>query len=139
MQGLFVAEGEKLVREAPAGSVVQVIVSKSFAEEHPDADGWFPGSRPEIGIVEDGRYASLSDTRSPQGIMALVRQTSFSAEEILGPMNPLILVLENLQDPGNAGTIIRTAEAAGVGAIFLTEGSVDVYSPKTTRATMGSV
>ena len=139
MQGLFVAEGEKLVREAPEGSVVQVIVSRSFAEEHPDADGWFAGGNPEIGVVEDGRYASLSDTRSPQGIMALVRQVPFRIEDAIGGVNPFILLLENLQDPGNAGTIIRTAEAAGVDAVFLTEGSVDIYSPKTTRSTMGSI
>ncbi len=138
-QGLFVAEGEKLVREAPEGSVVQVIVSKSFAAEHPDADEWFGRTVPDIGVTEDGRFASLSDTRSPQGILAVVRQIPFSEEEALGVMNPFVLILENLQDPGNAGTIIRTAEAAGVGAIFLTEGSVDIYSPKTTRATMGSV
>ena len=151
-QGLFVAEGEKLVREAPPGAVVQVIVSKSFAQEHPDADEWFVGEGfeggasgggasglPEIGVVEDGRFASLSDTRSPQGIMAVVQQTAFQIEDALGGVNPFVLLLENLQDPGNAGTVIRTAEAAGVDAVFLTEGSVDLYSPKTTRSTMGSI
>lgn len=140
-QGLFVAEGEKLVREAPPADVVQVLVSRSFAAEHPDVESWFdPGAgAPEPQAVDDGRFASLSDTRSPQGIMAVVRQTAFSPEDALGGVCPLVVVLENLQDPGNAGTILRTAEAAGVDAVFLTEGSVDLYSPKTTRATMGSI
>lgn len=138
MQGLFVAEGEKLVMEAPKDDVVQVIVSRSFVTDHPDIDAGFPADA-GIGVIDDGRYASLSDTRSPQGIMAVVRQTAFSKEEVLGRIYPFLMVLENLQDPGNVGTIIRTAEAAGADAVFLSEGSVDVYSPKTTRATMGSV
>ncbi len=138
-QGLFVAEGEKLVREAPSDDVVQVIVSRSFAEEHPDVDSWWGAGGPETGVLDDGRFASLSDTRSPQGILAVVRQGHFRIGEAVGGISPLVMILENLQDPGNAGTILRTAEAAGVSAVFLTEGSVDLYSPKTTRATMGSV
>ena len=137
-QGLFVAEGVKLVSEAPKEAVVQVLVSKSFAAAHAGLEEQFlPGT--EVCLAEDGRFASVSDTRSPQGILAVVRQIAFSKERIFGTVAPFILLLEDLQDPGNAGTILRTGEAAGVNAVFLTEGSVDLYSPKTTRATMGSI
>ena len=138
-QGLFVAEGAKLVLEAPRGSVVQALISRSLAEARPKLRERLDAESGELLVIEDGRFASLSDTKSPQGVLAVVRQTVFSMEEAAGGPCPLIVILENMQDPGNAGTILRAAEAAGATAVFLTEGSVDLYSPKTTRSTMGSI
>ena len=139
MQGLFVAEGPRLVREAPPESVVQVLVSRRFGEEHPEyLDRLRPGTD-VVTDIEEGRFASLSDTRTPQGIIAVVKKPVFDMERELGVACPLLMVLESLQDPGNAGTILRTGEAAGVTAVFLTDDSADLYNPKTTRATMGSV
>ena len=138
-QGLFVAEGRKLFLEAPCGAIEAVLMSRSFAELHPEYLEKIPPGADVMSDIDDGRFASLSDTRTPQGILTVLRQQTFDREQMFARACPLILLLENLQDPGNAGTILRTAEAAGVTAVFLTEGSVDLYSPKTTRATMGSI
>ena len=83
--------------------------------------------------------AKMSDTQTPQGILCIVEQKKYDIEELLNIENPHFMVLDNLQDPGNLGTIVRTAEGAGVDAIFLSKESVDIYNPKTIRSTMGSI
>ncbi len=140
-QGLFVTEGRKLFGEAPRDRIVQVLMTASYEKAHPDIKEQLKGVD-VIGDMEDGRFASVSDTKSPQGIMTIIRREDKTPREILENVTkeaPCFLLLENLQDPGNAGTMIRTAEAAGVDAVFLTKGSVDLYSPKTIRSTMGSI
>ncbi len=139
MQGLFVAEGPRLFREAPKEDVVQVLVSKRFGAEHPEYLQGLAAGTEVVTDIDEGRFASLSDTRTPQGIIAIVKKPVFSIDNVLGGACPLLVLLENVQDPGNAGTVLRTGEAAGVTAVFLTEGSADLYSPKTVRATMGSI
>lgn len=81
----------------------------------------------------------VSDTVTPQGVMAVckMQETGFSDVEITE--NSLVVVCENLQDPGNAGTIIRTADAAGAKAVIMAKGSVDVYNPKVVRSVMSSL
>ena len=139
MQGLFVTEGRRLYEEAPRGDIRQVLISKSFGQEHPEILSSLPPAAEVMADIDDARFASISDTRTPQGILTVVRQPSFSITDVLGAAAPFYLILENLQDPGNAGTILRTAEAAGATAVFLTDGSVDLMSPKTVRSTMGSI
>ena len=90
-------------------------------------------------ILEDHVFAAVSGTKTPQGILCVIRQFHYTTEELLGGDCPVLLLLEDLQDPGNAGTILRTAEGAGAGGIFLTRTSVDLYNPKTIRSTMGSI
>ncbi len=89
-------------------------------------------------IVSDSVFQYLSDTRNPQGILAVVKQLHYELDDLFGE-TPLIIILENVQDPGNLGTILRTAEAAGVTGILMTEGCADIYNPKVTRSTMGSI
>ena len=84
-------------------------------------------------------FSRMCDTRTPQGILSLVRMPSWTWEQVTGGSNPLILVLEDLQDPGNVGTILRTAEGAGVTGVLLSRNCVDLFHPKTIRSTMGSV
>jgi TrmH family RNA methyltransferase len=134
MQGLFIAEGIKMFREAPADQIEAVYASGTFASEN---EALLAGSG--FISVPDERFGSLCDTKTPQGILTVLHQKKWDAEEILSRKAPFILILENLQDPGNAGTILRTAEAAGADGIFLTRGSVDLYNPKTIRSTMGSI
>ena len=82
----------------------------------------------------------MSDTQSPQGILCVVRQRRYALENMLkGDRPPLFLVLENLQDPGNLGTVLRSGEAAGADGIVMSRDTVDIYNPKVIRATMGSV
>ena len=132
-QGLFVAEGIKMVSEAPADLVEAVFMSESFARDHADLAGRLSAS-----LVPDGRFSSLSDTKSPQGILAVLKKRTWSEEDLMGQI-PFLVVLENLQDPGNAGTILRTAEAAGVTGLLMTPTCVDLTNPKVIRSTMGSV
>lgn len=132
----FVVEGRKMALEAPADRIRQVYLSASFYEQYkiPEKLAEVP-----VEIVEDRVFAQMSDTKTPQGILCLVKQYHYDREEILGKTKPLLLVLEDLQDPGNAGTILRTGEGAGVSGIFLTRTCVDITNPKVIRGTMGSI
>jgi TrmH family RNA methyltransferase len=127
--GLFVLEGERLVGEAVGAEYIAV------SED-------YDGDIPEVPILYKIRpdvFSKLSETVNSQGIIAVCRQMSYDAEEVLNKKNPLFAVLENVNDPGNMGTILRTADAAGADAVFISKGSVDMYNPKTVRATMGSI
>ncbi len=147
--GLFVTEGRKLFEEAPRELIREVLVSRRYEQQHPEVREQIPDDADAVFDIEDSRFASVSDTKTPQGILTVVEKPSFrnpvtddfesKPHETGEASSPLYLILENLQDPGNAGTIIRTAEAAGVTAVFITEGSVDLYAPKTIRSTMGSI
>jgi TrmH family RNA methyltransferase len=78
----------------------------------------------------------MSSTQTPQGIIAIVRKPEWSLDDIGGKT---IMILEDIQDPGNLGTIIRTGEGAGIGGIIVTRGTADITNPKTVRSTMGSI
>ena len=140
-QGLFVAEGRKMFLEAPADWVSRVYLAESVTgdtELMSHAEG-FPCE-----VVSDSVFRQMSDTQTPQGILTLLKKPSYIEEDIWGSraadqMHPLAMVLEDLQDPGNAGTIFRTAEGAGVDGIFLTRTCVDITNPKVIRSTMGSI
>ncbi len=150
-QGLFVTEGRKLFLEAPGERIRQIVTAESFEKSHPDIAALLDGMEeiPMQRNLPDGRFASVSDTQTPQGILTVVEKSpeekaDRSAKEQMDEVlrrnpAPFFLLLENLQDPGNVGTILRTAEAAGVDAVFLTEGCADLYAPKTIRSTMGSL
>ncbi|MBD5459676.1 MAG: RNA methyltransferase, partial [Lachnospiraceae bacterium] len=84
----------------------------------------------------------MSDTQSPQGILCVLNRPSCTLEEMLGAGQghpPLLLLLEDLQDPGNLGTILRTGEGAGVSGVIMSRDTADIYNPKTVRGTMGSI
>jgi TrmH family RNA methyltransferase len=84
----------------------------------------------------------VSDTEQPQGIMCLAQMPSWTREQILGKgqeSEPLLLILEDVRDPGNLGTIFRTAEAAGATGILMSRGTVDLFNPKVVRATMSAI
>lgn len=141
---VFVVEGMKMFREAPAERIEKIYLSESFAEK----ESWREillekqispeGSRVEI--VEDKVFKSVSDTVTPQGVLCLIRMQPYTLEDMTkGEEPPFLMILEDLQDPGNLGTILRTGEGAGVTGIVLSKNSVDVFNPKVIRSTMGSV
>ncbi len=143
-EGLFVAEGIKMFGEAPKDRLQKVYAAASFAEKEEfqkilkEKGLENPGDKVEI--VDDKVFKSLSDTVTPQGVLCLISMKDWSLEEILeGVKNPLLMILEDLQDPGNLGTIIRTGEGAGITGVILSRTSVDVFNPKVIRSTMGSV
>ncbi len=132
----YVVEGIRMVSEVPSDALVKVYMSETFAGNNGNSYG------DKAEIVSDNVYNHMSDTKTPQGIMAVVRMREYTLSDIVsGKENgaPLILCVENLQDPGNLGTIIRMGEAAGASGIIISSNSVDVYNPKVIRSTMGSI
>ena len=135
-EGCFVAEGIRMVAETPEDMLAGLFVSESFLKMTDRHRGL---KLDHAEVLSDSVFRQLSDTQTPQGILAVVRQQLADPESLLGGKDPLLMFLENIQDPGNLGTIIRTAEGAGVTGIIMSAGTVDVYNPKTVRATMGSL
>ena len=136
-ESLFVAEGGRLFLEAPASLIKEVYVSERFLE-HADSKIKEKLSLTGYETVSEQVFSKMSDTKAPQGILAALSQKNYKREELLG-VCPLLLILENMQDPGNLGTILRTAEGAGVTGVVLSPGCADIYQPKTVRSTMGSL
>lgn len=140
-QDVFLVEGRKMFGEAPAERISRVYIAHSVeAEMHRQYGEKL--SRLSCETVSDEVFAKISDTVTPQGILCLVRQQHYTIEEILrgnGKKHPLFILLEDIQDPGNLGTIFRTAEAAGVDGVIMSNRTADIYNPKTIRSTMGSV
>lgn len=162
-EGVFVAEGLKMFEEAPIERLKEVYVQESLWEQF-----FAPGTekaqmradsirkklkqclQKEIVVeqVADDIFKKAADTQTPQGILFVMEQLSYSLEELItgtvmrkekGGRLPLFLLLEDIQDPGNLGTMIRTAEGAGADAVIMSKGTVDIYNPKTIRSTMGSL
>lgn len=135
---VFLAEGVRMAAEAPKGQVLEVYVSESFYEKklkELQLEAW--GRK--LVVLTDSVFAHVSDTKTPQGILTVMRQPEYGLEDILGGDRPLLVVLDNLQDPGNMGTILRAGEAAGVTGMIMSSGCVDIYNPKVIRSTMGSI
>ncbi len=142
-KGLYFIEGSRFVAEALAqeqAHIQFIIASDSFALSK--------GSDELLNIaaqraqqcyaVPDSLFRSISDTRHPQGILAVIKQEKRYLNEHR-PAKGLLVVLDCIKDPGNMGTIIRTADGAGCTGVVITEGCVDVFNPKVLRSTMGSI
>ncbi len=152
-KNLFLTEGIRMVRETPKERILSAYVSESFWREQSD---WLDRWGVSYEILEEGVFTSVCDTKTPQGILCLVRRKEWTLSQMLsvqeetngaacgksgeeGGRAPLFILIENLQDPGNLGTIFRTAEAAGVSGILMSRETVDIYNPKTVRSTMGAI
>ena len=135
-EDVFVVEGTKMFLEAPAEKLRDVYVSESFLEtcscrERLEQTGYE--------VVSDQIFAKISDTCTPQGILCVVEQFHYNMESLLKKENPVFLLLENIQDPGNLGTMLRTGEGAGISGVIMSRDTVDLYNPKVIRSTMGSI
>ena len=139
--GCFAAEGWRMVSETPAERIRLLLLSERFASGKTAQESLLIRelSPDRVFVVSDRVFDAISDTRTPQGIMAAVEMEKRSPEELLRAENALLVFLENLQDPGNLGTIVRTAECAGATGIIMSRGTADIYNPKTVRSTMGSL
>src|SRR4029079_4347368 len=141
-QHLFVAEGVRAVDELLRSSlkVSGVLIGPQFEDQSRAAaihDLIAKRSVPEQ-RVDFREFASAAETDSPQGILAIAEAPGWVLSDIELPAKVRILVLDGLQDPGNVGTIIRTAEALGVTATYALPGTVDLWNPKVVRSGMGS-
>lgn len=155
----YIIEGPNLIREAlqNGGEIELVILSedsgesifeKEFGKELKEG---FPPETANIpmAVMPPGLFRRLSDTETPQGILAVVKKKIWTEEEFFSPAGradaaakPVpsnVIVLDRLQDPGNIGTILRTADAAGYLGAVLMKGTADIYSPKVVRAAAGSL
>ncbi|MBR3824445.1 MAG: RNA methyltransferase [Lachnospiraceae bacterium] len=137
---VFPVEGLKMFEEAPEKWIREVYIEESLLEKL-DKEGAAYQKLERVGfeVVSSEVFKRMSDTQTPQGILAIVERPAYQFDELLKIEKPLFVILEDLQDPGNLGTIIRTGEGAGVSAVFMTKNTVDIYNPKTIRATMGSI
>jgi RNA methyltransferase, TrmH family len=139
-EGYGAIEGVRNIEEAiRSGLKFQaVIFSDSGATR---AERLLPQLRAQVEkvVVDDEVFRSVVETESPQGVAALVQFPAFKLEQILSKENPFLLVAAGIQDPGNLGTILRSAEAFGAAGVLLAEGTVSRFNPKVVRAAAGSV
>ena len=156
-QDVFLVEGIRMFGEIPNIRHVETFATEAFYEKNKEM---FSGLSYEL--VAEHVMNAISDTRTPQGVVSMVKRKHYSVEEVCGVkkasgeyttcstlkaineqtdnvVQPLVIALENIQDPGNLGTILRTAEGAGVTGILMSRDTVDIYNPKVVRSTMGSI
>jgi TrmH family RNA methyltransferase len=135
---LFLAEGPQAVREAldVAGCVREVF---ALPGTHDDLAGAAIAQGADWHLVEEHALASLTGTVHPQGVVAVCRFLDVSLTDLLAGAPRLVAACADVRDPGNAGTVIRCADAAGAGGVVLSGHSVDPYNGKTVRATAGSL
>ncbi len=143
-EGVYLAEGVRLFAELPEEDAKEVYLTAEGEQQLLKR-----GLKERLeryrrqGILEkvtESVLAKMSDVVTPQGVLAVVKRRTYSIDAVLsGKQDPLLLLLEDIRDPGNLGTILRTAEAAGADTVVLAGDCTDVYGPKTVRSTMGAV
>ncbi len=137
-EGLFVLEGLRICEDAADNNIKfsKLILSGSFFERYNNELLKFYENTDEIYKIPDSLFLKISDTKTPQGIIAVAKMPTVMTEI---SKTGRYIALENLNDPVNLGAISRTAEALGVSGIIISDDSVDPYSPKTLRASMGTL
>lgn len=163
---LFVVEGIRMFREAPAEWIREVYVSETFlqkCEQENDTELIQRIKKNQYEIFTDEVFKKVSDTQTPQGVLCVLAMPHYDLANLIDNVNkagnanavgskdcmnrcladsqkaPLLMLLEDLQDPGNLGTILRAGEGAGVDGVVMTSRTVDIMNPKVIRATMGSI
>ncbi|HLM65305.1 MAG TPA: RNA methyltransferase [Acidimicrobiales bacterium] len=137
-EGAFVVDGPGLLAEAlDAGVAIDEVVAEPGAPADLLARATAAGA--VVRHAASGTLAGATDTTTPQPTAAVARLPGASVAEVVGRTGPLALVLAGVADPGNAGTLLRSAEAAGAGAVLFCDGSVDPYGPKCVRSSAGSL
>ncbi len=140
--GLFLLEGPQAAREALAyrpDTVIEMFATPSALERHADLREAASDAGIEVVFTTEAVLDAMADTVTPQGIVAVARQTPTSVRDVFAASPRLVAICEEVRDPGNLGTIIRAADAAGADAVILTGRTVDPYNPKVVRATTGSL
>ena len=141
----FVVEGPRMVVEAPVESLKAVYVAESFEKNQEnqnllkELEKKCQDAGAVFETVADAVFKNVSDTQTPQGIMAVVAMPEYSFEQLLDGDKTHLLILESIQDPGNLGTMLRTGEGAGITGVIMNKTTVDLFNPKTIRSTMGSI
>ena len=140
-EGLFIIEGIKMFVEVLTQfpeRITELYLTENALEKIGAELGPYI-SIPRYELVEESIFEKVSETVTPQGVLAVVKMPSYRLEDMLKDNDSKLLILDNLRDPGNLGTIIRTAEAAGMSGILMSSGCVDITNPKVVRSTMGAI
>ncbi len=138
-RGEFLAEGVRTAEEALAFKAAQLIFYTQTEDERTlNLLKQAAAQQIKLVCVSGQVMKKIADTETPQGVIAVCRRKEPALEQVLAG-GQLLLVLDRVGDPGNIGTMLRTADAAGVGGVVILQGSADIYAPKTVRASMGSV
>ena len=138
---LFLAEGPQAVREALAdpANVVDVYLGVGTAGKHADLEAMALAAGVRVSLVDEAELALATDTVTPQGVIAVCQFRDISLSDVVALAPRLVCVLAAIRDPGNAGTVLRAADAAGADAIVFADDSVDPYNAKAVRASAGSL
>ncbi|MDE6990906.1 MAG: RNA methyltransferase [Lachnospiraceae bacterium] len=145
---LFVVEGVRMFREAPDEWIKEVYVSETLLrkwEQEYDRESRERIKKYQCEVLTDEVFRKVSDTQTPQGVLCVLAMPHYELAQRLeegmadSSRPPLYVLLEDLQDPGNLGTILRAGEGAGVDGVIMTRRTVDIFNPKVIRATMGSI
>jgi TrmH family RNA methyltransferase len=140
--GLFLLEGPQAAREALAyvpDTVIELFATPTAMERHTDVRDAAIAAGLQIEFTTEDVLGAMADTVTPQGIVAVARQSPTAVKDVFTAQPRLVAICEEVRDPGNLGTIIRAADAAGADAVVLTGRSVDPYNPKVVRSTTGSL
>ena len=138
----FIIEGIKIIEEAIDHSypIKNIIYTDKLMDTKGGPEFYQTiRDREELIYVGDNIFKEISDTENPQGVLAIAKFQFEDLDKLKDKENPALIFLDRLQDPGNMGTIIRTADAFNFDGLIITDGSVDPYNPKVVRATMGSI
>ncbi|MBV2355865.1 RNA methyltransferase [Streptomyces sp. J2-1] len=143
---LFLAEGPQAVREAAGhrgadggATLTELFATVEAAERYADIVGAARDAGARLHLASEEVVADIATTVTPQGLVGICRFLDTPFEEIVAARPRLVAVLAHVRDPGNAGTVLRCADAAGADAVVLTDASVDLYNPKAVRASVGSL
>jgi TrmH family RNA methyltransferase len=140
--GLYLLEGPQAVREAlrfRPDTLDELYATPSALDRHADLREGARAAGVEVRFATEAVIEAMADTVTPQGVIAVARQNPTSVRDVFAASPRLIAICEEVRDPGNLGTIIRAADAAGADAVVLTGRTVDAYNPKVVRATTGSI
>jgi TrmH family RNA methyltransferase len=140
--GLFLAEGPQSVREAVRfrpDAIQDLYLTAAAATRHTDLAEAARAAGVHVHAVTGEVFAAMGATEAPQGVLAVCRVLTASLEDVLARRPRLLVLLTAVRDPGNAGTVLRGADAAGADAVLVSEASVDVTSPKVVRSSAGSL
>lgn len=134
LEGLFVVEGLRGVKDAVKNGLRPQLAALVEGAAPPDELTGCPTV-----CFAKRLFAELADTQTPQGVIALFPMPEWNFDSLEGGDNALVMICENVRDPGNLGTIIRTAHCAGAAGVILTKGCCDLFNPKTVRSTVASI
>lgn len=143
-EGRFLIEGMKLFDEAVKHNIAieDVVVSESFLEREFDPhnqNSAFNHAVSQVVVVEDKLFTPLATTETPQGLVAVAELRACKIDELFAGKAPLVVIADRIQDPGNLGTMMRTALALGASGMMLSKGSVDAFNPKVVRSAAGAL